>query len=112
VEHALIARELGDRLALAVSACRMAVALVRSGHPELAIQLVASADAVQASLGSNIPWVAKDNQETDRLARAQLGDASVAAARDAGSRLPMEDAVDIALERVTDLIRQGTNRST
>src|SRR5687768_11939470 len=110
VDHALIARDLVDPLTHAVSACRIAAAVTQLGEPTLAVQLIASAAVVQTGLGSNIPWVEKDNRQTIARARAALDDEAFAAAWRTGSSMPIDEALQLALDRANELLESLSSR--
>ncbi|MBW3631602.1 MAG: hypothetical protein KY456_01100 [Chloroflexi bacterium] len=105
LEHARIALELAEPLRLAVSSCRLAAAFVRTDLPALGVQLMASADVVQEDLGSDVPWVAKQNRQTTALAKTQLGDEGFAAAWEAASGVSIEHVTQVAIERGEEVLR-------
>lgn len=91
-----ILRDLGDRAGIASV---LEIVAVTEAHPERALRLASAADAIHGAIGRSFtpiphtdlgPWL-------DRM-RAELGPDGAAAAREAGARMSVEEAVAFALQ--------------
>jgi predicted ATPase len=92
-----IFRRLNDRWRLAVSVCRLADAFARTGRAAIAAQLISSFEVLRQELGANVPWVAKMNNGTLDLVRAELDASEFAEAWRRGAGISLDDAVELAL---------------
>ena len=94
-------REIGDLGEIAVSLSGICLALARMGEWPAAARLLGSAAALVEEVGIGEAWVAGDREEALNLARAQLGEAAFSQAWDEGARLTLDEAMDFALEALS-----------
>jgi hypothetical protein len=92
---------LRDLLDTAVDLCRAAVALVDSQRPAVAVQILASLDALRQDEASRRTWREVLHDRALAAAREQLDAAAFAQAWEQGRRLDVEDALDLALTQLS-----------
>jgi predicted ATPase/class 3 adenylate cyclase len=99
VQSLRIDRELGNVLFVSLDLGRFAVAHIREGRPGIAARLISRAVAVIHEKGFSLEsWMKRELDDATAAARAQLDDASFAAAWEDGARMSLDDAVALALE--------------
>lgn len=87
-----------ERYQTVILVCRFAYALALAGRPREAAALLACAPARFEELGVALePWVAKINEATLELVRAELDDAEFEQAREEGRRLTVDEAIALAV---------------
>jgi hypothetical protein len=98
-ESLLLRRDIGHQIALAQSLEDFAVLAGRERQAQRAIRLLGAAGAFCETLGARPPVsVAEDYERTVAEGRAALGEAAFAAAWAEGRALPLEQAVEFALD--------------
>jgi hypothetical protein len=98
-ESTRIYREIDNPPFIGVNLCRYARALAIVEKPAPAAEVLARALGLYEEIGAGVdPWLAKYNEETRELIRAELDDDSYAAACERGRELTVEGAVELALE--------------
>jgi predicted ATPase len=84
-----------------ILACRLARALALRGEASAAIRLMSCADTAFRELeigqGNAEPWVVRMNDDTREMVRSSMDEATAAAETEAGRKLTVDEAVDIAL---------------
>jgi predicted ATPase len=103
--HALLAeslridRELGNVLFVAIDLVRLAVDHTRGRRPQVASRLISRAVAVIEEKGFSLEsWMTREIEDATAAVRAQLDDASFAAAWEEGAKMTLDDAATLALE--------------
>ncbi|MEO8625238.1 MAG: adenylate/guanylate cyclase domain-containing protein [Candidatus Limnocylindrales bacterium] len=97
-----LTRALGDHLGLMVELSRVARVLSLAGRAAPAAQVLSRADSLRQELGATFEtWNAKLNTTTMAAIRAELDDARFATAWADGSRLTIEEAIEIGLAGVS-----------
>jgi hypothetical protein len=94
-------RDIGDLGEIAVGLAGTALALVRVGDSASAARLLGSVAALREEVGIGEAWVARDREEALDLVRAQFDEAAFAQAWEDGARLPLDGAIDLALEALS-----------
>ena len=94
-------REVGDLGEISISLAGVALALARLGEWASATRLLGSAATLVEEVGVGEAWVAGDREEALNLARAQLDDAAFSQAWEEGARLTLDEAMDFALEALS-----------
>jgi predicted ATPase len=94
-------REIGDQAEIARSLAGTALALARLGDCTTAARLLGCATALSEELGIGEAWVVRDREEALELVQAQLNEAAFSEAWEDGARQTMDDAVDLALEALS-----------
>jgi tetratricopeptide (TPR) repeat protein len=98
-ESLVLRRDLGDKFALAQSLEDLAVLAGKQGQGERAIRLLGAAEAFCETLGTSPPVAdAAAYAATVAKGRAALGEARFAALWAEGRALPLDQAIDFALE--------------
>jgi predicted ATPase/class 3 adenylate cyclase len=96
-----IDRDLGDPAELMEDLVDFARVLVAAGPAELAVQLIARAEAERERLGLALPpWVIARRDFVEERARTLLGEVAFAEASERGRTLTLEEAASLALERL------------
>jgi tetratricopeptide (TPR) repeat protein len=91
--------DIGELSELALNLCRIALLLAVEGRPEVAAVTLARAEATLAEAGIGMrPWLAKMNDRTRTLIGQQLDEATLTERAEYGRRLPLDDAVALAIE--------------
>jgi len=94
-----ILRSLGDKQGLAVAVEACAGIAAAAGQPERALRLAGAARAIRESIGSPISAADAELLEPSLAkARIALGEAGSEAALEAGKRLTVEQAIELAVE--------------
>ena len=89
--------EIGDPQGMATELPKCASVLVATGQVEPAVQLLASSAAWFEEAGSRpLPYLAELNEQIIESSRTQLGEAAFATAWEAGRRLTIEAAAELA----------------
>src|SRR6185503_11880534 len=102
----------GATLDVAVDLWRFAKALGDVGRSEEATQLASLSDALREELGSRVPWIEREADKTIARVKAQLDPDTFREAWERGKRLPIERAVEMALDRAPSQIpAQNTTAS-
>jgi hypothetical protein len=97
-ESLAVRREIGDMGGSAWCLERLAEVAAARGQAEKAVRLVGAATALRASIGSVIDPVDQPENDRRRAAlQAALGEASFAAAWEAGTAMSLDQAVAYAL---------------
>ncbi len=97
-----IDRRRGDVRDVAVNLGRLANVLAMAGRAEQAAQLLVSSSALFEQLGvKDAWWIADRNEKTRALLREQLESETLARLSEAGRRLSLDEAVDLALGEPT-----------
>jgi tetratricopeptide (TPR) repeat protein len=97
----MLKREVGDHGEIAIALAGVALVLAHQRNSTTAARLLGCATALSEQLGIGEAWVARDRSEALDLVRAQLEEASFADAWEDGGRLTMDDAMDLALEALS-----------
>jgi predicted ATPase/class 3 adenylate cyclase len=97
-ESLVIKRDLGDRNDIAIGLGHAAEALAAMGRGDHAARILGAYEALVEDLGGIEPWVVRMRDATLARVEASLDAASVAAAMDDGRKLPMDRAVNFALQ--------------
>ena len=98
VESTRIYRDLGDPFMIAMNLFRFALALALQARPAAAVRMLASGEARVEEIGrSNQSWMVEMNALTREKIRAQLDEAAFDEAWEAGAKMPLDDAVALAL---------------
>ncbi|HET7685781.1 MAG TPA: hypothetical protein VFM19_05210, partial [Candidatus Limnocylindria bacterium] len=90
--------ELGDRIAQTTDIGRFVDLLLVGGEEELAARLLASSVRERAELGAAEQWVERYNAERRLRLEERLGPDRFAAAWEAGTAMPLDEAVRRALD--------------
>jgi non-specific serine/threonine protein kinase len=78
--------------------CYVAATEAAAGQPERAASFLSTALSRFDELGATVPfWVARRNERTLAAVRGQLGDSAFAAAWEEGTRMSLDDAIELAL---------------
>jgi tetratricopeptide (TPR) repeat protein len=97
-----IDRDLGDPAELMEDLVDFARVLVAAGQAELAVQLIAWAEAERERLGlAFTPWVVARRDFVEERARTLLGEEAFAEAWERGRTLTLDEAASLALERLS-----------
>ncbi|MEP7224290.1 MAG: tetratricopeptide repeat protein, partial [Actinomycetota bacterium] len=96
-ENLCISRDL-DPLDTGESLCGAARTLAFVGRGETAARLLAYYEALCEEIGTNVPWVARMNEETLAAIRTQLDEAAFAQAWEQGRALTADAAFALALD--------------
>jgi predicted ATPase/class 3 adenylate cyclase len=106
-----IDRDLGDPAELMEDLVDFARVLVAAGEAELAVQLIARAEAERERLGLAFPpWVIARRDFVEERARTLLGEVAFAEAWERGRTLTLEEAA-LACPRASGLSRRGLEGS-
>lgn len=97
-ESLLVKREVGERSDVGEALCRSARVFAATGDELVGARLLGCFDALSDSVGSGEAWVQRMNEETRALLGATLDDATLAAVREEGARMTLEEGLDYALE--------------
>jgi predicted ATPase/DNA-binding CsgD family transcriptional regulator len=110
-ESLLIHQQLGDRWRLASVLEEIAGAVLVRHDPMLAVEVLATAEAVREQLGAPVPPVEAPDRDAalEQLART-LNTAKLDAARAAGRARTLESTIDLAIEAIDDLDAAGGPR--
>jgi hypothetical protein len=71
------------------------------GDSASAARLLGSTASLREEVGIGEAWVARDREEALDLVRAQLDEAAFAQAWEDGAQLPLDGAIDLALEALS-----------
>jgi predicted ATPase/class 3 adenylate cyclase len=93
--------DIGDLGEIAVGLAGTALALARVGDSASAARLLGSTASLREEVGIGEAWVARDREEALDLVRAQLDEAAFAQAWEDGAQLPLDGAIDLALEALS-----------
>ncbi|MDX6554529.1 MAG: hypothetical protein QOD86_724 [Miltoncostaeaceae bacterium] len=100
-ESCSLCHEFGDAVFLMFVLPDLARAHLVEGRPEVAARLLGAAAAGRAALGAGqIPWTVASERLAIEQARAALGDAAYAAAREAGAAMTADEAFVASREAV------------
>jgi predicted ATPase/DNA-binding CsgD family transcriptional regulator len=110
-EALLVHQQLGDRWRLASVLEEIAGAVLVRHDPALAVEVLATAEALREELGAPIPPAEAPDRDgaLEQLTR-KLGAAKLDAARRAGRSRPLEHTIDQAVEAIDDLEAAGGGR--
>jgi non-specific serine/threonine protein kinase len=100
-----MSRELGDVLGIATSVAVLGFLACRQGRHERAALLLAAADALWQPEGTRdggARFLGDLHRKAERAARGSLGEAAFASLQEAGTAMPLEDAVTLASGLGTD----------
>ena len=92
-----IDRDLGDEIRIAIDFVRYAAAHAHAGNAVTATRLVACYETLSEKLGAALTWVAKINEETLAIVRAQLDETAFAEAWEEGQALTISEAIELVL---------------
>jgi predicted ATPase len=100
-------RDIPDQYWDAVLLCRFAYALALLGEAALPAALLARFDARVAEIEvTREPWLIRANELTRSMIRPMLTDEALTAAEQRGRRLTIDEAVDVAADRITTILKQ------
>jgi predicted ATPase/DNA-binding CsgD family transcriptional regulator len=110
-EALLVHQQLGDRWRLASVLEEIAIAVLVRHDPGLAVEVLATAEALREQLGAPIPPAeAPDRDGALEQLNRKLSVAKLDAARSAGRGRPLEYTIDQAVEAIDDLDAAGGAR--
>lgn len=96
-ESMRINRDLGHRGSIAEGLSRVAQVFVAEGSIHSAARLLGAAEALRDEIGGGPTWAAEMNDATRRQIRSTLEDAAFRADHEAGAKLSMDEAIELAL---------------
>jgi len=97
-----IERDLGDPTWLSINLVRLGATLNEASHPDAAVRLVAAAEAYIADSALRLPpWAQQMKDQTLEAAGRSLDATAFSAAREAGRRLNVDEALALALAETT-----------
>ena len=97
-----IYRGLGEATGIAAALGEFGELLALRGDPRTAAKLVAASQTMRKKIGSGVPWVSAMNEQTLAAIRERLDEDAIAEAWEEGSRLTVDDAIDLALGSSVD----------
>jgi predicted ATPase len=95
-------REIGDRGEIHIGLAGTALTLAHAGAAGQAVRIVSATMALRDELATGEAWVAREKDDALTLARAQLGEAAFAEAWEEGARLTLDEAIDLALQALSE----------
>jgi predicted ATPase len=102
-EELRLKRDLGDPIETAIGLCHAARTIAELGNVKTAARLISCYEALSEEIGGSYPWVARVNEETLPIIRAELDTADFAIAWRQGSRLTADEALALALDALDEL---------